>query len=190
MGDRDAALGEPDMVRVASEPYRQPIRTACVSGGAAFPRKHTDRFAGTVRPLGRPSVGCVAVCPLARPPGLRSSPRRPRTPIRVTGGEYAPDQSAHHPGFHRARRGRGNHCSRGNGARGLRKPHGLTAPPPVPVTHGIARASMWPASRCGDGGPARHSLEINPIRSRRGRSTPDGQGHAGRVRRRRVAEIP
>lgn len=191
MGDRDVALGEPDMVRVASEPYRQPIRIESALGWTASVRWHRDRLVAAVRPAGWLRTGRGLVCPLARPPGLRSSPRRPRAPVRViTGGEYAPDPSVPHLDFHRATRGHGNHGSRGSDACGFRKPIGLTVPPPAAVTGRTTRSPASPVSRCRGGGPVRQSLETNPIRSRRRYAAPDGLCHPARGHRRRVAEMP
>ncbi len=190
MDDRGVALGEPDMVRVASEPYRQPSRLECAPGRTASVQRHRDRLAATVRPVDRPRIGFAPVCPLARPSGLRSSSRRLRMPVRVTGGGYAPDPSGPHLDFHRATQGLGNHGSRGCDACGLRKPIGLMVPPPAAVTGCTTRSPAWPVSRCRGRGPVWQSLETNPIRSRRRYAAPDGLCHPARFHWWRVAEMP
>lgn len=190
MDGRGVALGEPDMVRVASEPYRQPIRIEWALGRAISARRHRDRLIATVGPVGRPRAGCRSVCPLARPTGLRLLPRRPRMPIRVTGGGYPADPSVPHLDFHRATRRHGNHCSCGSDACGSRKPTSLTVPPPAAVTGYVACTSVRPVSGCRGGDPVRQSLETNPIRSRRRYAAPDGLCHPARFHWWRVAEMP
>lgn len=187
---RGVALGEPDMVRVASEPYRQSIRSARVPRRNAVFTGRVDRFAVAFRSLDRSCKGFRAVCPTARLPGWRSSPRRSRAPIRVTAGEYAPDLSVPHLDFHRATRNHVNHGSREGDARELRKPTGLTAPSPAAGTGRMIRSSAWLAHRRRGGFPVRQSLETSPFRFRVLVTACAGVCQAIRVRQRRVAEIP
>lgn len=178
------------MVRVASELYRQSIRGASVQGWGPACGSRPDRSAVMFRPSGRAWNGRCAICPLARPPGLRSSPRRSRVPIRVTGGEYGPDTSASHPAFHCATRGHANHGSCGSDARGFRKSIGLTVPVSAAAMVCMNRSSPWSVPRCRDGGPVRQSLETIHFRSRLRITACDGLGRAFRACRWGVAEIP
>jgi|AntRauTorcE11898_2_1112593.scaffolds.fasta_scaffold04915_2 hypothetical protein len=186
---RGAALGEPDMVRVASEPYRQSIRSACRPGRNAAVTGRVDRFAIAFRSSDRSCKGLRAVCPTARPPGGRSSPRRSRSPIRVTAGEYAPDPSGPHLDFHLTARNHANHDSCGGDASELRKPTGLTAPSPAAGTGRTIRSSAWPAHRRRGEDPVRQSLETIPFRFRALVTACAGMCRAIRVCQWRVAEI-
>lgn len=189
MDGRSVALGEPDMVRVASEPYRKSIR----DGGCLEWSMSTQAgCAGTAR--GMPWAGLRRyrlrpVCPFARPRGSRSLPRRPFLPIRVTPGEYLSDPSLPSPPFRRARPIRASHASH------MRAAHVPEVDPDggSDISGIIGRERTRPDGAhfaCGDGGPARQALRTYLIRSRGSRAALDGACHRAAVRDHGVPVVP
>lgn len=137
------------MVRVTSEAYPQSIRIRLTSGAESVCPGIRRSLAALVRPVDQQPVSAKRVCPLGRPLGLRSSPRRVRAPIRATGGDSTADPSAPMSTSTAPPEVARTPGSRNRDVCGFRKPHGVTAPPLVGTKHGAACASPWPTPAAG-----------------------------------------